>query len=612
MVLGTPNHLPPEVLFGAPADARSDVWALGVVLYEMASAKFPFGGGTLPELANAIASETPAPLRGRVPIGIQAIIGRCLTKEPAKRFTNGGEVRAAIEALAQRDPRRAAGGAGRRIGMPVAAVLLGAIAVTFGVEGLRERITGAAGHPRIRSLAVLPLANLSGDPAQEYFADGMTEELITALAPIPSLKVISRTSIMRFKSTTQPIGDIAHTLGVDAIVEGSVLHAGNRVRITAQLIEASSDRHLWAKSFERDFRDVLALQSDVARDIASEIQLQVSPQVRARLASPRVVNPEAYELYLKGRFEWEKLTDASVRKAIEYFEHAHAIDPGDARYSSGMADAYLVLAQVVGSISPAEGMAKAKEYARRALEADENSAEAHASMGAALFFGDWNWREAERQLQRSIELNPGYSTARLVYSALLSASGRTEEAVQQDRRALESDPLSLIVNLNAVETLRLAGRFEQAIAQSRRAILANPDSPMSHGTLYKVYEAKGDFLAALDVLDRHLPEEAGGKAYIARLRKAYTESGASGYWRAVLDHALAQPDAKSLPAIQYAMAYARIGDRERALGYLKSAYEAHSGDLVFMNAEPCFTTLRDEPRFKAIARRVGIPAVAGS
>jgi eukaryotic-like serine/threonine-protein kinase len=604
IVLGTPTHLPPEVLLGAAADARSDIWALGVVLYEMASGKVPFHGSSMVELAQEIRDGTPAPLSARVPVGIRAVIARCLAKDPNQRYRQGNEVRAAIESLLEATTGKRSGGPSRRawaIGTGVAALVVAAV-VTF-VPGLRERLAGGADRPRIGSLAVLPLANMSGDPAQEYFADGMTEELITDLAPIRALKVISRTSVMRFKNSQQSLREIARALGVDAIVEGSVQRAGDRVRITAQLIEASSDHHLWARSYERDFRDVLTLQSEVARDIAHEIQLQISPQVSERLASHRPINPEAYELYLKGRFEWNQLADPHVRKAIEYFERAQAIDPGDARYSSGLADAYLLLVQVTGSLPAREGMAKVKDYARQALTADEHSAEAHTSMAAALLFGDWNPREAEKHVLRAIELNPGYSTAHLVYSTLLAGDVRFDEAIEQDRRALELDPFSLIINWNASSTLYLAGRYDMALVQMRRTIEMFPESPLAHGSLLRIYEQKGDYPAALDVLEKFLPEADGGKALAAKVRSAYATSGAAGYWRASLDYRLGSPDAS--PGV-LAMFYTRLGDHKRAMDYLERAYQEHSGDMVFIRAEPCYAPLRDEPRFRALVRRIGL------
>jgi len=496
------------------------------------------------------------------------------------------------------------------MGAGAAAVVTLAVTLALHTGDIQRRLGRGGGgltdRPRIGSLAVLPLANLSGDPTQEYFADGMTEELITNLAPIRSLKVISRTSVMPFKQSKKSLKEIAADLDVDAIVEGSVLRAGDKVRITAQLIEAAKDRHLWAKSYERELKDVLALQSEVAQDIASEIQLRLSPQETALMTQRRTVNPAAYELYLRGRYEWSKLSDEGVRRGISYYEQALALDPGDARYSSGLADAYLLQTQVLNSLPQKEGMAKVKEYAKRALAADDSSAEAHTSIAVALFFGDWDWAGAERHVQRAIQLNAGYSTAHLVYSVMLAAAGRINEAIEQDHLAMDLDPLSLIVNWNAAATLYFARRYDDAIAQCRRAVELDPSSILPQGFLVRVYEQIGNYEGSLAILEKHLPESAGGKAVVAKLRQAYAAGGAAGYWRTVLKLQRGGGPGSKGDAIRLAMIFTKLGDRASALALLEQAFAANSGDMVFLNIEPCFDPLHGDPRFQALVRRVGI------
>jgi len=606
MVVGTPNYLPPEVISGEKADARSDVWALGVVLYEMASGMLPFGGRSLAALAGAITHEPHVPLGGQVPVGIQTLIGRCLAKDASQRYRNGGEVRATIETLIGTKPARATPGLARRWWLPAAAIALLAMGAAIGFNGeLRDRLLGRAGGPRIRSLAVLPLTNLSGDATQEYFADGMTDELITALAPIPSLNVKSRTSIMRFKNSKEALGTIAKALGVDAIVEGSVQRADDQVRIRARLIDAASEHELWASSYGRDFKNVLTLQSDVARDIAHEIGIKVSANATAFLENRRPIHPKAYELYLRGRFELYKLSPEGLRKAIEYFEQALALDPGDARYSSGLADAYVILVQVAEALPVKEGMVKVQEYARRALTADQNSAEAHTSMAAAQFFGEWNWKAAELHLRRAIEINPGYAVAHLMYSTILCSLGRMTEAIAQDHVALELDPLSTIINWNAIGTLTLARRYDEALIQAHRALALDSTSVKIHGALIHIHELKGDYPGVLDLYEKYLPESEGGKDRVAATRRAYAASGKVGFWRAMLDYSLARDAARPGRNVGFAKFYAQLGDVDRAMEFLERAYAKREGDLLYLNVEPQYDPVRRDPRFQALLRRIG-------
>ncbi len=612
MILGTPNYLPPEILLGGSADDRSDIWALGVLLYEMASGKLPFDGSSMAELAGAIVNESPNPLSARVPTGLQLVIGRCLAKDPTSRYRSASEVEAALQALDPSAIHKPAGGVLRHPwAMTTGAVVIAALAVALALRTgeIQKRIAGAAGagdRPHISSLAVLPLANLSGDPTQEYFADGMTEELITDLASIRSLRVISRTSVMPFKGSKKSLKEIASALDVDGIVEGSVLRAGDKVRITAQLIQADQDRHLWAKSYERDLKDVLGLQSEVARDIANEIQLQLSPQESARMMRRKVVNPEAYELYLRGRYEWSKVSPEGVQKGIEYYQKALALDPNDARYLSGLADAYLIQTQVLETLPQREGMAKVKEYARRALALDDSSAEAHTSMAVATLFGDWNWSEAEHHVQHAIMINPGYSTAHLVYSVILATAGRINEAIEQDALAASLDPLSLIVNWNASSTLFYARRYDDALAQVKRAIELDPTSALPRASLGRILEQMGNYKTELDIMENYLPESQGGKAVVAQLRRAYETGGVKGYWSLMLQlHNLHGPMHRG-DAIRYAMIYTKLGDHPRALTELEKAFDEHTGDMIFINVEPCFDPLRGEPRFKALIRRIGL------
>jgi tetratricopeptide (TPR) repeat protein len=339
-------------------------------------------------------------------------------------------------------------------------------------------------------------------------------------------------------------------------------------------------------------------------DIAEEIQLKLSENDKVRMVKQRSVNPAAYEPYLRGRFEMYKLTEEGMRRGIEYFEKALAIDPGDARYSSGLADAYVLLVQVAGAVPVQEGMAKAGQYARRALAADENSAEAHTSMAAALFFGDWNRKEAERHLRRAIQINPGYAVAHLMYSSVLCSEGRMSEATAQDRLALELDPLSIIINWHAIGRLCEARRFDDALAIANRALALDPASGAIQSQIFHIYENTGDSTAALDVLEKYLPESEGGKERVAVIRRATAASGRAGYWRATLDYQLAGKRVSPMPETTIAMLFAQVGDNDHAMEYLERAYQKHSGDLLYLGVEPYFDPMRGDPRFQALIRRV--------
>src|ERR1700733_9843211 len=377
----------------------------------------------------------------------------------------------------------------------------------------------------IRSLAVLPLENFSGDASQDYFADGMTDELITDLAQIRALRVISRTSVMMYKGARKPLPQIARELNVDAVVEGTVLLSGNQVRITAQLIKAPADKHLWAESYEGDLRDTLALQEKVARAIAEQIRIEVTPQEQAKLMAAKTVDPDAYEAYLKGRYFWNKRTADGLKKAVDYFNQAITKDPSYAAAYSGLADSYALLGDWQYAVmNPKEAMPRAKAAAMKALELDDSLGEAHASLAFCLDGFDWNFEAGDREFRRAIELSPGYATGRHWYSWHLALLGRNSEAIAEMTKAENLDPLSLIINADLAELLLIAHFPDEATEQSRKTIEMDPNFAFAHNQLAQAYLEKQMFAEAIAELEKAIQISGGSPTFTANLARVYASA----------------------------------------------------------------------------------------
>ena len=613
-VLGTPQYLPPEVLQGRSADSRSDLWSLGVLLYEMVSGKLPFTGGSIGDLALAIVNRDPDPLPATVPAGLRSVILRCLAKEPSARYQNASEVRAALEAV--RDSGEAtveipAWARRRRKRWPRILVTAGVLMSLGGVLALA--LTGRwspapiDGADNIRSLAVLPLANLSGDATQDYFADGMTEELITRLAAIDSLKVISRTSVMQYRGTSRTIPQIAKELGVDGIVEGSVVRAGNRVKITAQLIDAARDRHLWAESYERDMQDVLALQSEVAQDIASKVRLNLSAAERARMGNQPIRSPAAYESYLRGRAAWNQVTEPAMRSAIASFEQAIALDSTDARSYAGLSDAYLLLVQVLGSMSFQEGLPKVREYADKALMLDPDLAEANTSKAIAQIWIDHDWQGAERSLKRAFAINPGYAPAHIVNATLLGIVGRIDESVTAARHAIELDPNSTLTHFGLAWQLLLARNYDGVLAEVAVIQRMDPTNTSATSLIARVAELRGDYRKAVEV-SRTDHGWASTPVSTAALRRGFETGGARGYWQAYVDLSLHSPAVdRSRAWLSYATL--QLGDKDQAIYWLRLAHQSQEGDMLWMRHSPLFDRLHGDPRFDSLLVANNLPPI---
>jgi TolB-like protein/DNA-binding winged helix-turn-helix (wHTH) protein/Flp pilus assembly protein TadD len=463
-------------------------------------------------------------------------------------------------------------------------------------------------HPlsTIHSLAVLPLENLSNDASQDYFADGMTDELITHLGQISAIRVISRTSAMTYKNAHKPLAEIARELNVDAVVEGSVLHSGERVRIAAQLIEIPTDKQIWAESYEGDFRDTLALQSRVARSIAAQIRATLNRQEQVTLEKSKAVNPEAYEAYLKGRYFWNKRTGDGLRTAIEYFNHAIETDPTYAEAYAGLADSYALSGDwEYGVLSPQNAFRQAKAAATKALALDDGLGEAHTSLAFALDLYGWDWAAAETEYKQAIKLSPGYATAHLWYAWHLILMGQNSEGLVELRKAESLDPLSLIISADMADALCIAHRYDEAVQQSKKTLQLDPNFAIGHYELGQAFEQK------------HMYDEA-----VAEFQKAIEISGHSGAFDSNLAHVYAvlgqkeeainiakdlegHRDKNASAEANIALIYAGLGDQDQAMAWLNKGYEARFNPSILLR--PAFDSLRSDPRFKDLLRRVGLP-----
>jgi TolB-like protein/DNA-binding winged helix-turn-helix (wHTH) protein/tetratricopeptide (TPR) repeat protein len=605
---GTLMYVAPEVLAGQSASVAADVYALGVLLYQVVvgDVRRPLSAGWEEDVADA---------------SIRDDIADAACGDPARRLQSAAELADRLANLEGRhlqreqleDAERRADLSRRkqsdaRVRRPwvlmTAAALAAVVAVTLtryrGASFASEKPPVTAG--KIEALAVLPLANLSGDPAQDYLAEGMTEALIADLSRIRALKVISRTSVMRYKSVSKPLPEIARELGVDGIVEGSVVRSGNRVRITAQLIQASTDTHLWAERYDRDVGDMLSLQRELARQISREIKITVQPSEDQQLASSGRVNPEAYERYLKGRFFWNRRTHDDLNRAVDYFQQATEIDPGYPHAYAGLADAYVELVGF-GNLPPADGIPKAKTAALKAIALNDSLAEPHTALayGSAA---DWDWRTARREFQRAIELNPRYVVALYQYGFFLSILGKHEEAITSIEQALELDPLSAIVRYRAGRVYYHARQYDKAADQFSRILELNPSDPLGIYGLGLVRAAQRKFDEAIGYLRREDLQRGFDAA------AAYAASGNAAEARRRLNAGLkshSQAPGSYIRPGWVAEVYAGLGENDESFRWLERAYTDRDAWLALLKVWPPFDGLRSDPRFDDLLRRMKFP-----
>jgi TolB-like protein/Flp pilus assembly protein TadD len=553
----------------------------------------------------AILKEEPKSVRSLsadVPLELERLVDRCLEKQAEQRFQTSKDMAYSLRSIL-------AAGGGRRLAPRRNSLLrwtaVGLVGVTAVAAGLfyLTRVRPTPAVDAIESIAVLPFVNASGDPNEEYFVDGMTDALIADLAKIRALKVISRTSAMQFKGVKKPLPDIARELKVEAVVDGSVLRAGDRVRITAQLIHAGTDENLWADSYERDLRDVLTLQSEVARTIAEEIKVTLTPKEQARMAAARPVNPEAYQAYVKGRFYWNKRTAEGLKKAVEYFDQAIALAPDWPLGYAGLADAY-VLMPAYSSMRSSEANPKARAAAAKALEIDESLGEARTTMGY-IAVNDWDWRAAEREYQRALALSPNYATAHQWYAEYLAYMGRHDEAIKEITKAQELDPLSLIIGSNAGWVHYFVGDLEQAETSLRKTLELGPDFAMAHQFLALTVFQQGKFAEAIK--EAREAVRLSNNEPSALLGYMCAKAGQPEEARRILEEHAALSKESHVPPTTFAVVHAGLDERDRMFEWLERAHQDHDVLLLEMLPNPILAEFRSDPRFIDLLRRVGLP-----
>jgi serine/threonine-protein kinase len=595
--LGTVAYMSPEQAQRQPVDRRTDVWSLAVVIYEMVTGRVPFEGEHEAAVLYSIIHSAPEPItavRVGVPAALDRVVGKAMAKDPGQRYQHVADLLVDLRAL-QKGLPVSAPALLRRRNLLVGAAAAGAAAVGIAI-GLRTGGSSAA----ISSIAVLPLENLSGDPEQEYFADGMTDALTTDLSKIASLRMISRQTAMQYKGSKKPLKEIARELRVDAIVGGSVAREAGRVRVTAQLIDAATDRNLWAESYEREIASILALQGEVARAIAGQVRVTLRPEEETRLAHGRQVNPETYEAYLKGLFWLNKGTPEAFDKAVAFFQEAVDKDPADPLAYAGLALGYVTAGHL--SDSPDYRVPPARAAAQRALQLDDTQADAHLALAVIEGYRDFQWGAAEKGMKRALELNPNLSFGHFQMAWLHWLYGRHNDAIASGKRAQELDPLSIPYHW-VTDFYRMAGRHEEAIAECRRALDLNPMNFISRFVLGSTYSDQGRHEEALAEIRKAVEIAPNLRGYLAVV---YARAGRTQEALKVL----AELEAKKLTgftAWERASINAVLGNKDEAFRMLN--FQPHHDWLSSVGFMDEFKSLRGDPRFHALLKRMNLPPV---
>jgi serine/threonine protein kinase/Flp pilus assembly protein TadD len=622
VMIGTPEYMSPEQVEGKDVDQRSDIYSLGVILYEMVTGRVPFEGDTPFTIGVKHKSESPKDpkeLNTQLPEDLNLVILRCLEKDKEKRYQSAGEVRSELENIEKGIPTT------EKVIPKRKPITSREITVTFGLKKLfipalvvtalvivavivwqfllkKEPISVLPSKP---SIVVLPFEDLSPQKDQGYFCDGLADELINRLTKIESLKVPARTSAFSFKGKELDIQEIGKQLNVEMVLEGSLRKAGNKLRITVQLVNVSDGYPLWSEKYERDEADIFALQDEISLAIVENLKVKLLGEEKAKIVKRYTENLEAYNLYLQGRYLWNKRTEEGFQKAIEYFKQAIEKDQLYALSYAGLADCYDVLGWY-GHLSPNEAFPRARATAMKALEIDDTLAEAHASLAAFYLWHDWDWEAAEREFKRAINLNPGYATAHHWYADCLTVVDRSNEAIAEMKRAQELDPLSLIISTDVAKEFLYARKYDKAIQQCRKTLELDPNFYRVYKYLGLAYAKKSMFEEAITVFQKAKDLSAGHPAILGSLGYAYALSGRKREAQRMLNELEKKSKQQYISSIYFSTIYIGLGEKDRAFEWLEKAYNERSVWLIYIHRSPIYDSIRSDPRYTDLLKKMDL------
>jgi eukaryotic-like serine/threonine-protein kinase len=613
IISGTPSYMSPEQVRGDALDARTDIFSLGLVLYEMATGRQAFGGGTGGAIIEAVLTRPPVSARSinpDIPPALEAILNRALHKDREQRYQHAADLLADLQRL-KRDID-----SGRTDHAGDSASLLastsGPVSSTSqAIPRTSTQQTGSFRAPRaskaIGSLAVLPFENVSRDPENDYLSDGITASLINNLATVPKLRVMAQSTVFRYKGREIDPQAVGRELNVRAVLTGRMMQSGGSLRIGTELVDVATGSQLWGAQFDRKPGDIFVIQDEISSEISGKLRLQLTHAEKKRLVKRHTEDAEAYRLYLQGRHHWNRWTEEGFYKAIGYFQQAIEKDPSYALASDGVADCYVLLGWN-SYLPPKDAFPKAKAAAMAALEIAPDLGEAHTDLAAVLWLHDWQWPEAQREFQRSLELNPCYPTANHYYAECLMTMGRNAEALTRMKKSLELDPLSLIINVAIGWAHYHARQYDEAVAQLLRTVELDPSYPMTYWILGLIYRETARYDLAISAGEKGVSLSGGSPLMRAALAQTFATAGAAQEAIQIVDELNELAKQRYVAPHFFAGIYVGLGEHERAIEYLEKSCAEHCHWLIYLHIDPSMDDLRNNPRFQDLLRRVGLPA----